>query len=301
MSARRAGVVRVGVSGWSYPSWRGRFYPEGLRVADQLAYASRVFSTIELNGSFYSLQRPESYRGWYAATPAGFVFAVKGSRFITHMKRLKDADRPLANFFASGLLELRDKLGPILWQLPPRLAFDEARLRGFFERLPRTHGEAARLARRHDAWLAERVAFGAGGRARLRYALEFRHPSFVCPRAIELLREYDVAPCVADSAGLYPLVEDLCADFVYVRLHGAERLYASSYDERQLAAWATRIRAWSRGRAAPKPRHADPKSRGDGEPRDVFVYFDNDVEAHAPLDALKLERILHGERSRRSA
>ena len=287
-----AGRVRVGISGWSYKPWRGVFYPVGLRVADELAYASRIFSTIELNGSFYSLQRPESYRAWYQATPEGFLFAVKGGRFVTHMKRLKDVQEPLANFFASGVLELKDKLGPILWQLPPALRFDAERLRSFFELLPSTHAEAARLARGHAPWLSERVAFGSGGRARLRYALEFRHPSFVCPEAMALLREYGVAPCIADSAGLFPVVEDLCADFVYVRLHGAERLYTSGYEDELLAQWATRIRAWRAGRLAPQPRLADAKSRGDRRRRDVYVYFDNDVQVRAPFDALNLARLL---------
>jgi uncharacterized protein YecE (DUF72 family) len=296
--SRTQPAVRVGISGWSYKPWRGVFYPTELRVADQLQYASRAFPTIELNGSFYSLQRPESYRAWFEATPDDFVFAIKGSRYITHLKRLQHAEQALANFFASGLLELGKKLGPILWQLPPRLAFDAQRLRDFFELLPRSHAEAARLARRHEPRFANRVAFGSGGRARLRYALEFRHGSFVCPEAIALLREYGVAPCVADSAGLFPMIEDLCADFVYVRLHGAERLYTSGYTEPELRDWAERISAWRAGRVAQRPRHADPKSRGDRVARDVFVYFDNDVKAHAPFDAWNLARILRGEATR---
>jgi uncharacterized protein YecE (DUF72 family) len=291
-------MVRVGISGWSYKSWRGIFYPKELRVADHLRYASRAFPTIELNGSFYSLQRPASYRAWFEATPDDFVFAIKGSRYITHLKRLQNVEEGLANFFASGLLELGGKLGPILWQLPPKLAFDAARLRGFFELLPRSHADAAKLARGHAPRFADRVAFGSGGAARLRYALEFRHSSFVCPEAIELLRAYGVAPCVADTAGLYPLVEDLCADFVYVRLHGAERLYTSGYTEPELSDWAARISAWRAGRVPKRPRHADPKSRGDRVPRDVFVYFDNDVKAHAPFDAWNLARILRGEAPR---
>ena len=289
------GRVRVGISGWSYKPWRGVFYPERLRLADQLEFASRAFSSIELNGSFYSLQRPESYRAWHRATPEGFVFSVKGGRYVTHLKRLQEPEQGLANFFASGVLELGEKLGPILWQLPPTLAFDEARLKTFFELLPRTHGEAALLARAHSPRFAHRVAFGSGGRAKIRHTVEFRHPTFVGPEAMRLFRAHAIAPCVADSAGLYPMIEDLCSDFVYVRLHGAEQLYTSGYSNRELASWARRIQAWRMGHPAPRPRHADPKSTGDGKPHDVFVYFDNDVKVRAPIDALNLDRILRGE------
>ncbi|HET9929309.1 MAG TPA: DUF72 domain-containing protein, partial [Polyangiaceae bacterium] len=283
--ARRAlaGRVRVGISGWSYKPWRGVFYPAKLRIADQLSFASRAFSTIELNGTFYSLQLPSSYRAWYEATPEDFVFAVKGGKYITHLKRLREPEQGLANFFASGVLELKDKLGPILWQLPPTLQFEPERLKQFFEFLPRTHADAAKLARRHSPRLSSRVAFGTEGRARIRHALEVRHPSFVCPEAVELMRRFGVAPCIADSAGLFPRLEDLCADFVYVRLHGAEELYTSGYSNAELANWASRIRAWRQGRDARAPYKGDPGARGDGKARDVFVYFDNDVKVRAPF------------------
>jgi uncharacterized protein YecE (DUF72 family) len=290
--------VRIGISGWSYKPWRRVFYPPGLRIKDELGFASRAFGTIELNGSFYSLQRPESYRSWRDTTPDDFVFSIKGGRFVTHMKRLKDAEPALANFFASGVLELGAKLGPILWQLPPSLGFDAERLRAFFELLPRTRREGARLARRHAAFLANRVAFGDESEDPIRHALEVRHPSFVCPEFIALLRAHDIAPCVADSAGLYPVIEDLCADFVYVRLHGAERLYTSGYDPPLLALWARRIERWHRGLPAAEPRTAEPSPQGDGTPRDVYVYFDNDVKVRAPFDAANLERILRGGETR---
>jgi uncharacterized protein YecE (DUF72 family) len=291
---QRRGEVRVGVSGWRYAPWRGVFYPTGLRTADQLEFTSRLFSSIELNGSFYSLQRPESYRAWSKATPQGFVFAIKGSRYVSHLKRLKQVELGLANFFASGLLDLEEKLGPILWQLPPNFAFDEARLKHFFELLPRTHGDAALLARQHGPRLAGRVSFGAGGKTPIRYALEFRHESFVTPKTSALFKAHRIAPCVADAAGLFPTIEDLCADFVYVRLHGAEQLYTSGYSHEELRAWAARIRRWRVGRPAEHPRQADPKSRGNGKPHDVFVYFDNDVKVRAPFDALNLHRIVQG-------
>jgi uncharacterized protein YecE (DUF72 family) len=273
-----AGTVRVGISGWNYPPWRKVFYPEGLRQADELNFASRAFPTIEINGSFYSLMRPASYQAWYEATPPDFVFSVKGGRFITHMKRLRDAEGALANFFASGLLCLREKLGPILWQLPPTLRFDPGVLRAFFELLPRTTREIERLARRHDARLKGRSVVEAAGASRpVRHTLEVRHPSFMDARYVELLREYGVASCVADSAGLYPVIEDLTADFAYARLHGAQRLYVSGYSTRDLRPWVARVRAW---RAQ----------------RDVFVYFDNDVKVRAPFDARNLARLLDGKR-----
>ncbi len=277
--------VRIGISGWTYAPWRGVFYPKELRHADELSFASKAFSTIELNGSFYSLQQPSSYTRWYEQTPAGFVFSVKGGRFITHMKRLTDAAVPLANFFASGVLCLREKLGPFLWQLPPTFRFDAARIRAFFELLPKTTHEAERLARKYDSWLSNRSAVEALHEAPLRHTLEVRHPSFLNPSYIELLQTYGIASCIADSAGLYPLIEDLTSDFVYVRLHGAKRLYTSGYSTQELSTWARRIRDWHYGTDPP--------------PRDVYVYFDNDVKVRAPFDAQNLVRLTKGDRPKR--
>src|SRR5207237_3891784 len=142
--------LRIGISGWRYAGWRGKFYPKDLPQRRELEFASGAFNSVEINGSFYSLQLPSSYKRWYDATPGDFVFAVKGGRFITHMKKLRGVETPLASFFASGVLALRDKLGPVLWQLPPSLGFDAGRLEEFFVQLPRSAGEAAWLARRHD-------------------------------------------------------------------------------------------------------------------------------------------------------
>jgi uncharacterized protein YecE (DUF72 family) len=269
--------VRVGISGWNYPHWRGVFYPKGLRQADELRFASREFSTIELNGSFYSLMRPSSYRAWYAAVPDDFVFAIKGGRFITHLKRLRDVETPLANFFASGLLCLREKLGPILWQLPPNVRFDPDVLSAFFELLPKSLSEIEKLARKHDARLSGRAAVEAEEANRpVWHALEVRHESFADPRYLDVLRAYGIASCVADTAGLYPLIEEQTADFSYARLHGAEQLYVSGYDSKHLKPWVTRIRRW----------------QASGRP--VFVYLDNDVKARAPFDAQNLTRLLSG-------
>src|SRR5215213_7942378 len=153
MAGDRESQIRIGISGWNYKPWRGVFYPKGLVQRRELEYASRQLNSIEINGSFYSLQRPSSYETWYGATPDDFVFSVKGGRFITHMKKLKDIEKPLANFFASGLLKLKEKLGPILWQFPPGFAFNEQRFSDFFELLPRTTKDAAKLAKKHDARL----------------------------------------------------------------------------------------------------------------------------------------------------
>lgn len=278
--AVKRGRVRIGISGFSYPPWRGVFYPPGLRQSDELAFAAAAFPSIELNGSFYSLQRPESYRAWYAATPDDFVFAVKGGRFVTHMKRLRNAETALANFFASGLLCLGQKLGPILWQLPPSLRFDADVVATFFELLPKTTRELERLARRHDARLNGRAALEALVEAPVRHALEVRHPSFEHPRFEELLREHGIASCVADSAGLYPMIDVATADFSYARLHGKKQLYVSGYSPGDLAAWTARVQRWARC-------------------GDVFVYFDNDVKVRAPFDAQNLARLLRGETPKR--
>lgn len=261
----------MGISGWTYAPWRGVFYPAGLRRRDELAYAAARFGSIELNGSFYSLQRPTSFRTWREQTPDGFVLAVKGGRFITHMKKLADVETPLANFFASGVLVLGPVLGPVLWQLPPTLGFDAARLETFFGMLPRTTGAAAQLAAAHDSTVPDDRAWTVPeSDVLLRHALEVRHDSFRAPEAVALARGYGVALVVADTAGRWPYLDEPTADFVYVRLHGDEELYVSGYDADALDTWADRMRGWQR--------------RG----LDVYAYFDNDVKVRAPFDALAL-------------
>jgi uncharacterized protein YecE (DUF72 family) len=288
----------IGISGWRYAPWRGKFYPQGLSQRDELAYAAERFPTIELNGSFYSLQRPEYYERWSAQVPPNFIFAIKGSRYITHMLRLSGVETALANFFASGLLALGPKLGPFLWQLPPTLRFDEERLRRFLELLPRTAREAAERARCHDARVAGRSLLDVSDDRALRHALEVRHPSFATPALMELLREQRVALVVADTAGRWPYLEDVTADFVYVRLHGDKKIYESGYTSAALERWAERIRAWLAGR---QPQSAPlvapvPEER---KPRDVYVYFDNDIKVHAPYDALRLSAKVDGAREPR--
>jgi len=266
------GAVRIGTSGWRYPPWRATFYPKGLPQRRELEYLSRRVSSIEINGSFYSLQRPEYYRAWAAQTPEDFVFAVKGARFVTHLKQLRDVRVPVANFLASGMLALGAKLGPLLWQLPPRMRFDVGRLTEFLALLPRTTATAAVLAAEHDERLDGRALTEPDVDRPLRHALEVRHESFRDSAFVELLRAHDVALVVADSAGTWPYFEETTAGFAYVRLHGADELYTSGYTADALDAWAAKVRTW---RAAG---------------RDVFVYFDNDAKVHAPRDAIALAR-----------
>ena len=284
-------TVRIGISGWRYSGWRGKFYPKGLPQKRELAYAAERFSTIELNGSFYSLQRPSSYAAWYRDVPDDFVFAIKGSRYITHMLRLGDVETALANFFASGLFELRHKIGPILWQLPPTMPYDRERLARFFGLLPRNGPDAEKLARKHDRRVAGRSSLSAPAKLKLRHALEIRHESFVHAEFVELLRREKIGLVVADTAGKWPLLEDVTADFVYVRLHGDEKLYESGYSDAALERWARRIRAWRRGTEVADARTVG-KAPAKRKSRDVFVYFDNDVKVHAPFDAQRLAEML---------
>lgn len=284
--------VRIGISGWTYAPWRGTFFPKGLRQKDELRHAASRVRTIEINGTFYSLQRPSSFGSWYHDTPEDFLFAVKGSRFITHMKRLNDVTVPMANFFASGLLRLEGKLGPVLWQLPPQMKFDRPRLEKFFEALPRTRDEARSLAKRHDQRLKGRAWLRIQEDRPLRHALEVRHPTFETAEFVDLLREHDIALVVADTAGKWPLMREVTADFVYVRLHGDKELYASGYSDAVLAQWAERVDAWSAGNDAPDAtRFGSPVERR-RKGRDVFVYFDNDIKTHAPFDAMRLVELL---------
>ena len=285
--AASAGRIRVGVSGWSYDSWKGAFYPADLPAGDRLHYAARRFQSIEINGSFYSLQWPDSYRAWSAATPAGFKLAVKGSRFITHNKKLGDVETALANFFASGILLLGEKLGPILWQLPRQLAFDADRVRAFFDLLPRDAAAAARLARRHDERVEGRSWTKAMGMHRIRYAIEPRHESFFGPDFVRIARRAGVAIAFADS-GSWPYTEELTAGFVYLRLHGSPSTYASRYSKTAITKWARRIRAWSQGAEPDGPQRITDRAPPRRESRDVYAYFDNDHRAHAPLNAREL-------------
>ncbi|WP_285502242.1 DUF72 domain-containing protein [Actinokineospora sp. NBRC 105648] len=275
----------MGTSGWVYPPWRGQFYPKGLAQRRELEYLSRQVSSVEINGSFYALQRPESFQRWREETPADFVFSVKGGRFITHMKRLRDVEVPLANFFASGVLALGPKLGPILWQLPENFKYEPDVIAAFIDQLPRTTEEAAATARNRDARMDGREWTIVDQDRPIRHAMEVRNPAFAVGEFVELLREKGVALVVADTAGKWPYLEDVTADFVYIRLHGDKELYASGYTDIALDTWAQKVRTWRDGKnvrsnhtvASPAP-HRPPG-------RDVHVYFDNDLKVRAPIDA----------------
>ncbi len=282
------GSVRVGVSGWRYEPWRGEFYPPGLVQRRELAFAARALSTIEINGTFYSLQRPTSFAEWHDDTPDDFVFSVKAPQFITHVRRLREVEGPIANFFASGVLRLNAKLGPILWQLPPNMRFDAPRLEYFLSLLPHSTEEALMVACEHEQMMAGRAWLEIDGVRPLRHALEVRHESFVDPAFIALLRRYRVAFVVADTAERWPEFDDLTADFVYLRLHGAVETYRSGYSEDEIGQWAQRIAAWRDGGAPASPRLISPEQPPKAASRDVFCYFDNTDKLHAPANAARL-------------
>ena len=221
-----------------------------------MAYASRRLSTIEVNGTFYALQKPDIYRRWAAETPDDFVFTFKANRYVTHIKRLKDAAEPVATFMASGLAELGPKLGAVLWQLPPHLRFDGDRMTAFLATLPPMLGN-------HP----------------VRHCVEVRHESFATPAYVDLLRQYNVASVVADTKA-WPVIEDVTADFVYARLQGGEE--GGHYEAADVERWRDRLRAWAAGGEpddARKVTSAQPVSI----PRPVFAFFDKHVKLDAPL------------------
>jgi uncharacterized protein YecE (DUF72 family) len=288
----RGGKIRIGIAGWTYPPWRGVFYPKGLPQKRELEYATTQFNSLEINGTFYGMQRPNAFADWADRAPEGFVFAVKAPRFITHIRRLREVETPLANFIASGLLRLGPKLGPILWQFPPNFRFDAERIEAFLKLLPHDTMAALRLGRRHDDRLRAPAWLEADQRP-MRHAFEIRNKTFRTRAFIDLLRAYDVALVCADTVA-WPRLMDLTSDFVYCRLHGSEELYASGYDDVSLDAWATRIAVWASGG---EPADAECiGGKGRRRKRDVFVYFDNDVKVRAPFDAKSLtdrvERLL---------
>jgi uncharacterized protein YecE (DUF72 family) len=221
MAGNSPGAIRIGIGGWVYPPWRGAFYPPGLRQAEELAYASRHVTAIEINGTFYRIQTPASFRKWHDETPEDFVFSLKGPRFLTHRAELASAEPYIERFLASGLLDLHDKLGPILWQFAPTKQFDAADLAAFLDLLPR-----------------ERE-----GRA-IRHVIEARHRSFQCPEFIDLVRKHGAAGALVDDAH-HPEFTELTADFVYLRLRRCAEDEPSGYPPDALDRWAERLRGWS--------------------------------------------------------
>lgn len=265
----------IGISGYDYQPWRGRFYPEDLPRRRWLEFASRTFNSVELNGTFYSLKSPAVFARWVSEVASkDFVFAVKGGRFITHNLKLRNADTSLGNFFASGVLALGRMTGPFLWQLPATYRFDAERMDAFMRLLPRTSREAEQVALQHDDRLRRGALVDAAARVNLRHAFEVRHESYFHDEFYALLREHRCAFVIADTAGRFPYAEEVTADFVYVRLHGSRELYASGYTDAELDDWARKVSGWRAGQL------------------DVYVYFDNDAKVHAPFDAKRLaERV----------
>jgi uncharacterized protein YecE (DUF72 family) len=287
----KTGQIRIGISGWRYPPWRGVFYPPKLPQRQELEFASSKLTSLEINGTFYSLQRPSSFQSWHDATPSDFKFSVKGPRYITHIQRLREVEAPLANFLASGVLLLGEKLGPFLWQFPPNFKLDPEKMESFLKMLPHDTAAAKYLASNHDKWMSKRVSFeDVDDHHKLRHAIEIRHASFAIPEFLELLRKYDVAIVCADTVE-WPKITDVTSDFVYCRLHGSEVLYASGYHAKSLDQWAEWVQAWAAGSEPPTEKilkEKPPKAKT----RDVFVYFDNDIKVRAPFDAQSLiERV----------
>jgi uncharacterized protein YecE (DUF72 family) len=218
---RNSGTIRIGIGGWVYPPWRGAFYPPGLRQAEELAFASRHVTAIEINGTFYRIQTPASFRKWHNEVPDDFTFSLKGPRFLTHRNELESAAPYIDRFLTSGLLELREKLGPILWQFAPTKQFDAADISAFLDLLP-----------------PERE-----GR-KLRHVIEARHRSFQCPKFIDLLRKHDVAVAMVDDAH-HPAFDELTTDFVYLRLRRCAEDEPTGYPPDAIDRWAERLNAWS--------------------------------------------------------
>lgn len=286
---RIAMTIRIGISGWRYAGWREHFYPPKLAQSKELEFASRQVQTIEINGSHYSLQTPTSYQKWHDATPEDFVFAVKGPRYLTHMLRFRDEASldAMANFFASGLLCLRSKLGPILWQFPPTFKFEAKQFEAFLAALPKDTDQAAGVARKHDDRVKKPHAQPVHDQP-LRHAIEIRHASFCDEAFTDMLRRHGAALVVSDSVADWPYAEDVTADFVYLRLHGTETLYSGAYSDEALGRWAARIRAWAKGDEPEDARRISAKPAAKHKSRDVFCYFDNDMKVQAPFDAKRL-------------
>lgn len=262
--AKSMAPIRVGIGGWVFEPWRGSFYPEGLVQSRELDYASRHVTSIEINGTFYGTQKPASFARWHDETPEDFVFAMKGPRFATNRRVLAEAGPSVDKFLASGLVELKDKLGPINWQFPPTKKFDPEDFAAFLALLPPEYE----------------------GR-RLRHAVEVRHESFAVPGFVDLLRRHEVAAVVADKDGV-PHLHDATAPFVYIRLQDAREDRELGYAPADLDAWAGRVRAWAGGTApADLPCLAAPPAKAAQE-RDVFVYMINGFKPKAPAAAMAL-------------
>lgn len=257
------GTIRVGIGGWTYAPWRGPFYPDKWPHKRELEYASRHVTAIEINGTFYSTFKPASFAGWRDTAPDGFVFTVKGSRFCTNRRVLGEAGEAVARFCAQGLVELGDKLGPILWQLAATKRFDPDDIAAFLQLLPTTQDGV-----------------------RLRHAIQPRHESFACPAFVALARAAGVTIAFGDSA-TYPAVADVTGPFVYARLEQAQPAEPTGYDAAALDRWAAAARTWAAG-GQPEELPYIGEGAAPATPRDVFVFFINGAKERAPAGAQAL-------------
>ncbi len=235
-------LVRIGTSGWTYDHWKGIFYPEDQPKAKWLEYYTRKFDTVELNSSFYRLPKETTFKNWFTRTPEGFLWSLKVSRYITHIKRLSDVNEALQRFYDRAAL-LGSKLGPLLFQLPPSMVYDTRLVQTLLAQLDPCY----------------------------RHVIEVRHPSWLNREFFRQIQDNNTAFCISDTAGRYPYGEEITADFVYIRLHGSKKLYASEYTMEELEEWAKKIVAWG---------------------RETFVYFDNDFEGYAVRNARQLKHLL---------
>jgi uncharacterized protein YecE (DUF72 family) len=259
----KVGKVRVGIGGWTFEPWRGTFYPKGLAHAKELAYASSKLTTIEINGTFYRTQTPATFAKWRREVPDGFVFSVKGPRYIVQKRVLAEAGEALGFFLKSGVGELGDRLGPLLWQFAPSKRFDAADFEAFLALLPKTLDGL-----------------------KLRHAIEVRHPSFATPQFIALLRKHKAALVFAEHA-TYPAIADVCADFIYARLQKGDDAIATGYRPAELDAWAKRAEAWAAG-SAPVDLSSIAPSSPPKTARDVFLYVIHEGKVRAPAAAMAL-------------
>jgi uncharacterized protein YecE (DUF72 family) len=260
----KSGKVYCGIGGWNFAPWRGVFYPKRLAQAKELSYAGAHLTSIEINSTFYGSQKPESFRKWAREVPDGFVFSVKGSRFTTNRRVLAEAGDSIKYFFDSGVLELGDRLGPVLWQFAPTKKFDESDFGKFLELLPEA----------------------MNGR-RLRHVVEVRHDSFRTPAFTRLLRKFSIPPVFAEH-DTFPAIADVTGDFVYARLQKADDSIATGYPPKALDAWAGRVRAWASGQQPDDLAQVEPDHRPAATPREVFVYFIHEGKVRAPAAAMAL-------------
>lgn len=267
----------IGMSGWTFPGWRGGFYPKGTVQKKELEFASRKVTSIEINGTFYKIQKPSTFQSWYDATPQGFVFAVKAPQYITHIRRLKEEiETPVANFFASGLFRLKEKLGPILWQFPPNMMLKDDRFEKFIKLLPKTPAAASKVSKGHSSWLKGSAETSSKQVPAIRHAFEFRHPSFFNADFLGLLRENNIAVVFAHGGDEKLYIDTPTADFVYARMQGQGKEFAKGYPKKTLQDWRKQIAGMAKIGV-----------------KEAFTYFGTEKKKYSPLDALNLIEIVN--------